>query len=133
MANGHGEKCTYCEREMRTDVEKHHPLFATRDHMIPKSKINGNQNTRVWACFQCNQIKADRFPEQWERFMKRNPRWWEHPAVNDGFQALPKLPRSEPPKSKPPPWQETCRFLREANERALEKIAQASTLTNGDG
>src|SRR5258707_264325 len=96
MTDGHGEKCTYCQREMRTDVDKSHPLFATRDHVMPKSKNNGNPNPKVWACFFCNQLKADRFPEQWERFMQRNPRWWEHPFFGVEKNAAPKLP--SPPK-----------------------------------
>lgn len=75
---GHLEPCEYCKREMRGDVAPDHPLRATRDHYIPKSKRRDtDEPIIVMACFTCNQIKADRFPEQWDRFMLRNPRWWE--------------------------------------------------------
>lgn len=75
---GHGEPCAYCKREMRGDVEPSHPLRATRDHYMPKSRRRGGDETIiVMACYTCNHIKADRFPEQWDRFMQRNPRWWE--------------------------------------------------------
>jgi hypothetical protein len=98
---------------MRTDVEKDHPLRATRDHHVPKSKNNGNPNKLIPACFQCNQIKADRFPEQWERYMLRNPRWWEKPAWNEEHRATAaKLPPPEKPK--PPPYWQTMRFLKNA-------------------
>lgn len=110
---GHLQPCEYCKREMRTDVENDHPLFATRDHFVPKSKNNGNPNKLVPACFQCNQIKADRFPEQWERFMLLNPRWWEKPTWNDEHRATAaKLPPPEKPK--PPPYWQTMRFLKNA-------------------
>lgn len=81
--SGHGLPCTYCNRAMQTDVEVSHPLYATRDHFYPRSKNNGNPNKKVWACYQCNQIKADRDPIQWERFMARNPRWWLLPMWNE--------------------------------------------------
>lgn len=75
---GHLQPCEYCKREMRSDVAPSHPLRATRDHYIPKSKRREiDEPIIVMACFTCNQIKGDRFPEQWDRFMLRNPRWWD--------------------------------------------------------
>jgi hypothetical protein len=63
---------------MRGDVAPDHPLRATRDLYIPKSKRRDtDEPIIVMACFTCNQMKGDRFPEQWDRFMQRNPRWWE--------------------------------------------------------
>ena len=80
---GHGEPCEYCKREMRGDVASDHPLRATRDHYMPKSQRRGDDEVIiVMACFTCNQIKADRFPEQWDRYMQRNPRWWEPKGEN---------------------------------------------------
>jgi len=75
---GHGAPCEYCKREMRCDVAPDHPLRATKDHYIPKSRrLETDENIIVMACFTCNNLKGDRFPEQWDRFMARNPRWWE--------------------------------------------------------
>lgn len=90
---GHLEPCHYCKREMRGNVAPDHPLRATRDHYIPKSKrAETDDPIIVMACFTCNQIKGDRFPEQWDRFMVRNPRWWE-----------PRGQRAKAPPTKPPP------------------------------
>lgn len=78
LPRGHLEPCYYCKREMDAFVAPDHPLRATRDHYIPKSKrLETEAPIIVMACFTCNQIKGDRFPEQWDRFMQRNPRWWE--------------------------------------------------------
>lgn len=80
LVRGYGETCAYCKREL-IDIDPKGSLFPTRDHVIPRSKLNGVPGKIVWACRKCNQLKADRFPEQWERFMHRNPRWWEHPVI----------------------------------------------------
>jgi hypothetical protein len=48
-------------------------LFPTRDHVVPASQ--GGQVT-VFACRQCNEIKADMSPAVWEAFMAAFPAWW---------------------------------------------------------
>lgn len=109
---GHGLPCTYCNRAMQTDVEVSHPLYATRDHYFPRSKNNGNPNKKVWACYQCNQIKADRTPEQWDRFMLHNPRWWAIPTWNEDHRATAaKLPPPIVEKVPPLPLDHTKYIL----------------------
>lgn len=66
----HGKNCAYCNRVMdRGD----YMLMPTRDHVIPRTR-GGNQ--LVICCQQCNCIKADMMPGQWEVFMTLHPRWW---------------------------------------------------------
>lgn len=99
---GHEEPCEYCKREMRCDVAPDHPLRATRDHYIPKSKRRDtDEPIIVMACFTCNQIKGDRFPEQWDRFMQRNPCWWE------AWTPRQKVKQAPPPPTKPLPIEHT--------------------------
>lgn len=69
---GKGECCTYCRREMES-IASRSKLAATKDHVIPKSK-GGRE--KVWCCRQCNSIKGDMDPDQWQVFMDANPRWW---------------------------------------------------------
>jgi len=49
-------------------------LSPTRDHVHPKSR--GGKRT-VWACRQCNGLKADLAPHAWWRFVDSNPRYWK--------------------------------------------------------
>lgn len=91
LVRGYGEICTYCKREL-IDVSPKAALFPTRDHVVPRSKLGGVPGEIVWACRSCNQLKADRLPEQWARFMRRNPRWWEHPAVTGRPKVAPPAP-----------------------------------------
>lgn len=66
------ETCHYCSRPLQprgTDS----PLAATRDHVVPKSK--GGRKT-VPCCRTCNEIKADRLPDEWAAYMAENPMWW---------------------------------------------------------
>lgn len=109
---GHGLPCEYCKREMRGDVPAAHPLRATKDHTIPKSKRNGKGGPHliVMACYTCNQTKGDRFPEQWERFMQRNPRWWEF------FEDRPTRPATKPSKAVPLPI-EHSKYILEHGKR----------------
>jgi hypothetical protein len=94
---------------MRGDVAPDHPLRATRDHYIPKSKRREiEEPIIVIACFTCNQIKGDRFPEQWDRFMQRNPRWWEPTAVR---------PKAPPTKLPPLPIEHT-KYILEHGKKA---------------
>lgn len=57
---GSGEYCTYCKRELVPYTATH----PTRDHVMPKSR--GGKNT-VWCCAQCNHLKGDMLPQEWER------------------------------------------------------------------
>lgn len=74
-SNGAGAHCTYCERKLQPTGTQS-PLTATRDHVKPKAYCWG-ENYKVWACYACNQIKADKEPDEWALFMKENPKWWE--------------------------------------------------------
>lgn len=49
-------------------------------------------------------------PEEWAIFMAAHPEWWLN-VRGPGRSGV----------GKPPPWQETCRFLREAHLRTLKK------------
>lgn len=115
---GHGETCTYCRRALEATTSPG-KLAATRDHIIPRSKLRGAASVTVWACRFCNNLKADRTPEQWQRFMKRNPRWWEHPY----YTGRPKPDAVSPERNriKAPPIEKTRAFLKAASLRALEK------------
>jgi hypothetical protein len=66
-----GSLCSYCKRTM--DI-RNWRLMPTRDHIHPKSK-GGRQ--LVWACWQCNHVKADMDLQAWQDFMAKYPRWWE--------------------------------------------------------
>lgn len=93
-----GQPCAYCKRPMSI---KEPGLWPTRDHVVPLSK--GGRET-VWACFLCNQLKADMMPDDWEAFMASFPQWWDHPEFR-GFGLPPSKERSAPkpvrPKSVP--------------------------------
>jgi len=65
-------KCFYCEYTFGSPVTKRGIiLIKTRDHIIPNSK-NGNSSMLniVYACHQCNHLKADRLPEEFSNFLK---------------------------------------------------------------
>jgi hypothetical protein len=68
-APGDGEPCAYCKRVMQAWTDTH----PTKDHVVPRSK--GGTDT-VLCCYQCNQMKSDGSPEEWEAFMRTNPSWW---------------------------------------------------------
>lgn len=114
--NDHRElRCEYCDRTLvKVDPIGNDPLYATRDHFVPKSKNRGGPHKMVWACRLCNSLKADRMPEQWTRFMQRNPRWWEHPYFTGERRRRVTLP---PERKPPPPYWQTMRFLRNAEFR----------------
>lgn len=107
-----GEPCTYCRRAM-TGTAMTDPLRATRDHYYPRSKNKGLVGNIVYCCFFCNQVKGDRSPEEWQRFMKRNPEFWTHPY----FTGRPKI--KQPVRIKAKPLEETRAFLREAALRTM--------------
>lgn len=73
---GKSEVCHYCRRKLQATGGRYgnrYPLSATRDHTVPR--VRGGTTT-VWACRQCNQLKADRTPQEWAAFMAENPAWW---------------------------------------------------------
>lgn len=58
-------RCVYCRRLLTMGI-------ATRDHVIPKSRIQGDlEDNIVWACKTCNQLKANRTPHEWARDILR--------------------------------------------------------------
>jgi hypothetical protein len=67
-----GKPCTYCQRTM---ILNHIHLKPTRDHHMPKAR-GGWNSPIIPACGQCNEIKGDMLPEQWQRFMAAFPEWW---------------------------------------------------------
>lgn len=71
-SNGSGARCHWCRRVM-LDPSVYSVLCATKDHVIPKSR---GGTVKVWCCWTCNQIKGDKHPGEWARFMLDNPRWW---------------------------------------------------------
>lgn len=71
--NGKGEVCTYCRRTLEAQSAPSR-LAATRDHVHPRS-LGGTR--KVWCCWACNSLKANKTAEQWSEFMKANPEWWK--------------------------------------------------------
>jgi hypothetical protein len=50
--------CTYCARSIKWD---HHRSRPTRDHFIPKSKLEKGRKTEFVLCCQwCNSRKSDK-------------------------------------------------------------------------
>ena len=63
-------KCQYCGKTCTKEN-------ATKDHIIPKSKMNSNPNTwenLVLACKRCNGLKADRTPKEAGMSLLRPPK-----------------------------------------------------------
>lgn len=86
-------RCTYCERPMERRSRSR--LAATRDHTWPKSW--GGRIT-VPCCRQCNEIKGNMHPADWEAFMERFPEWWLRPEfrrIGDHVAARLLLRRSD--------------------------------------
>jgi len=57
-----GFRCQFCGKQFP-------PHELTMDHVVPRSKWNGNDTPTCWknivaACLKCNHTKADRTPEQ---------------------------------------------------------------------
>lgn len=68
--------CYWCQRVLR-DSHERHELSATRDHVLPRSQ---GGRFKVWACYSCNNRKADMTPAEWAAFRQRHPEWWiTHP------------------------------------------------------
>jgi hypothetical protein len=70
---GEGLPCTYCKRLMER-TSSHSRVAATRDHYVPAS-AGGTQ--LVPCCRECNNLKGDMLPAQWEQFMADHPGWWK--------------------------------------------------------
>lgn len=59
-----GHSCVYCGSKKN----------LTLDHVIPKSRGGGNTwNNLVTSCMRCNNIKADKTPEEAKMTMKSKP------------------------------------------------------------
>jgi hypothetical protein len=104
---------------MLADVAPGHPLRATKDHYIPKSKrVGDDQPLIVMACFTCNNLKGDRFPEQWDRYMALNPRWWE-PRENGKRMRMP------PPKAAPTMPIEHTKYILEHGKKKYKSWVES--------
>lgn len=73
--------CAYCKREMKPrsalQFGRLSGLERTRDHYIPLSRGGKNSKENIKAaCYQCNNLKGNMMPDEWERFMRDNPLWW---------------------------------------------------------
>ena len=52
-------KCAYCNRQVG--------MKGTLDHYLPKSLGGTDCNDNLkWSCIECNTLKADMSPEEWE-------------------------------------------------------------------
>lgn len=98
MSRERGKPCTYCRR-LVVGRRSASMLAATMDHVIPKSR--GGTKT-VLACRQCNSLKRDMMPDEWEAFMSDNPTWWLKPQFGGPRQVG---------KPKPIPYAESMRIL----------------------
>jgi len=56
--------CPYCDREMNEDPKS--VVRKTRDHVIPQC-MGGK--VVIWACWQCNNDKANRTPVEWHQIL----------------------------------------------------------------
>lgn len=73
--------CAYCGRKLYT-VKKSGDR-PTVDHFYPLS--SGNNLNRFWnrftACFRCNQIKANKMPEQFVNYCRKQLTKQGHPGT----------------------------------------------------
>lgn len=76
-------RCHYCRRGLEPPKSPSRVAF-TRDHIMPKTL--GGRKT-VPCCRQCNHLKADLHPAEWELFMRDNPEWWQRPEFQRGTLA----------------------------------------------
>jgi 5-methylcytosine-specific restriction endonuclease McrA len=79
-SDGKGATCAYCRRTLQSSTA-YSALAATRDHVIPK--VRGG-TYKVWCCFACNNLKEDKSPAQWTKFMADNPEWWKQFTTHNG-------------------------------------------------
>ena len=68
--------CYYCGVKTLKKIKSQEdlPLLATRDHWVPKSILPPNMDMRsvdnfVLACRECNRLKGDRLPEDWNGYL----------------------------------------------------------------
>ncbi len=117
---GHGEKCTYCKRTLES-VTSFSRVAATKDHVVPKSK---GGRTTVWACRQCNALKKDMDPDDWQAFMESYPEWWK----NSLFAGVGKKHRQEtfyaPGTAKAIPHEDSMYILKHGKKAWREKKLQ---------
>ena len=68
-------KCHWCGRSVKVKkTAPSDPLRATIDHFIPRSQGGPNAKSNlVLACFQCNQAKSNKPPEEFARLVSRAP------------------------------------------------------------
>lgn len=60
--------CRYCHQPFESDGD----LEKTKDHIIPISKGGFDKKiNRVPCCYNCNQWKSDKLPEDWLKEVKR--------------------------------------------------------------
>ena len=80
-------KCYYCERTFGVAVYGTCVVLSkTRDHIIP---INKNGNSRkenlIPCCDQCNQMKSDRFPEDFLEYLKNRIDKYKNKNLNEVY------------------------------------------------
>lgn len=80
-SDGRAAVCAYCQRHLEP-VGSRSTAAATIDHVTPKCE--GGCET-VWACFTCNNVKADMNPDEWARFRREHPFWWKTLARKPGW------------------------------------------------
>jgi len=71
-SDGKGARCRYCERILEATTSKS-LTRATRDHYWPQCR---GGIVKVWACFQCNNLKGCLTPFEWANYMATHPDWW---------------------------------------------------------
>jgi 5-methylcytosine-specific restriction endonuclease McrA len=67
-------QCHYCGQMVSRKYDTSHPLRATLDHRIPRSRggVNARHNL-VIACYACNAAKANKTDVEFVHELLRNP------------------------------------------------------------
>lgn len=66
-------RCHWCDRVLKTEWEKRGDFSSSSpDHVIPVKRggLNTDENV-VWSCWECNDSKGNRLPEEWLDMMER--------------------------------------------------------------
>ena len=63
--------CHWCNAPFN-EADPDSTRYPTRDHRIPKSRGGGSgiDGNLVWACRECNMLKADLMPDEFVEYMK---------------------------------------------------------------
>ena len=63
--------CHWCNAPFN-EADPDSTRYPTRDHRIPKSRGGGTglDGNLVWACRECNMLKADLMPDEFVEYMK---------------------------------------------------------------